>query len=363
MRTGVANLPLHYGTAPPWLFERMTKLSREITIFVVTKFGPEEFIKRLSHPVWFQSLGCVLGFDWHSSGLTTTTCGAIKEGLKGLEKDLGVYVCGGKGRASRKTPEEIQKKSNDSNHRTKIVDKLVYASRISAKVDNTALQDGYQLYHHNFFFTLRKGEGKAIWTVVQQGMNTENRMARRYHWFSEEVEDFVEEPESAVCCDKKGKPLNLVAKKSFDSRKAIAFLSGEKPEKNLKNLKKIVFSLNLPQRHQILAKDLKKDYLSRIFLKTYQLQPEKFEDLLMTRGVGPKTLRALTLLAEVLYGVEPSYKDPVRYSFAHGGKDGIPYPVDREIYDESINILEEAIRRAKISLREKDGAFRRLNLL
>lgn len=354
MKTGVANLPLHFGQAPSWLFSRMTKLSREISIFVVIKFGPEEFIKRLSHPVWFQSLGCVLGFDWHSSGLTTTTCGAIKEGLKGLEKDLGVFVCGGKGATSRKTPEEIQKKCDDSNHRTK----LIYASKISAKVDNTALQDGYQLYHHNFFFTR---DGK--WTVVQQGMNTNNHMARRYHWFSEEVKDFVEEPESAICCDKKGKPLNLVAKESNQSRKATAFLAGQKPEKNLKNLKKIVFSLNLPLRHQILAKDLKKDYLSRIFLKTYQERPENFENLLMIKGVGPKTLRALTLLAEVLYGIKPSYQDPVRYSFAHGGKDGIPYPVDRKIYDQSINILEEAIRNAKVSPREKDGAFRRLNHL
>lgn len=350
-KTGIANLPLHYGSAPPWLFQRMVKLAREIVIFVVTEFDPEEFLRRLSNPFWFQSLSCVLGFDWHSSGTTTTTCGALKEAVRGLENDLGLFICGGKGATSRKTPEEIIKKSNDSNHRTT----LVYASRISAKVDNTALQDGYQLYHHNFFFA-KSGR----WAVVQQGMNTENRMARRYHWLSQEVKDFVEEPQSAICCDSKGKPLNLVAKKSKQARETIAEISKEKPEKNLKNVKRIATSLNLPKRHQIFVSDLKKNYLSKIFLKTYVQQPENFEDLLMIRGVGPKTLRALTLISELLYGVRPSYEDPVRYSFAHGGKDGVPYPVDRQTYDQSIYLLQQAVIKAKISVLEKDKALRRI---
>lgn len=356
MKTGVANLPLHYGSAPKWLFERMVKLAREITVFIVTEFSPEEFIKRLADPFWFQSLGCVLGFDWHSSGVTTTTCGAIKEALKGLEKDLGLFVCGGKGGRSRKTPDEIKSFAQISNFQF-LISKLIYASRIAAKVDNTALQDGYQLYHHNFFFTKR---GK--WAVVQQGMHESNHMARRYHWLSDEIEDFVNEPQSAICCDKKQESLNLVAKKSKESRFIINQISKEKPEKNLKNMGKIVKSLNLPRRHQIFTKDLKKDYLSKIFLKTYQEQPEDFEDLLMTRGVGPKTLRALTLIAELIYGAKPSYEDPVRYSFAHGGKDGIPYPVNKKTYDQSIDILQQAIRRAKIPAFEKNRAFRRLAL-
>lgn len=354
MKTGVANLPLHYGSAPRWLFERMVKLAREITLFIVAEFSVEEFVSRLADPFWFQSLGCVLGFDWHSSGLTTTTCGALKEGVRGLEKDLGLFICGGKGGRSRKTPSEIENYGQFFNLQLPASD-LIYASKISAKVDNTALQDGYQLYHHNFFFT--KG-GK--WAVVQQGMNGINRMARRYHWLSDEVDDFVKEPQSAVCCDSRGKPLNLVAKKSSLTRKITAGIAKEKPEKNIKTLGKIVRSLNLPQRHQIFASDLKKNYLSKIFLKTYDKQPKDFEDLLMTKGVGPKTLRALALIAELIYGAKPSYKDPVRYSFAHGGKDGIPYPVNKKTYDQSIEILTKAIRKMKVSPYEKDRAFKRL---
>lgn len=354
MKTGIANLPLHYGSAPRWLFDRMVKLAREITIFIVSEFSAEEFISRLADPFWFQSLGCVLGFDWHSSGLTTTTCGALKEGIKGLERDLGLFICGGKGGRSRRTPNEIKKFFLSSRFKVPSSD-LVYASKISAKVDNTALQDGYQLYHHNFFFTKT---GK--WAVVQQGMNSFNRMARRYHWFSDEIKDFVEEPQSAICCDNKGKPLNLVAKKSDLTRKVTAKIAKDKPEKNIKILGKIVKSLNLPRRHQIFTSDLKKDYLSKIFLKTYQKQPENFEDLLMIKGVGPKTLRALTLIAELIYGAKPSYEDPVRYSFAHGGKDGIPYPVNKKVYDQSIEILHRAIKKAKISLTEKEKAIKRL---
>jgi len=342
MRKGIANLPLHYGSAPSWLFDRMVRLAREITIYLVTQFGPEEFLRRMAHPFWFQSLGCLLGFDWHSSGVTTTTCGAIKEGVKGLEKDLGLFVCGGKGGRSRKTPYQIEEYCFKNS--LSCGNDLIYASRISAKVDNTALQDGYQLYHHSFFFD-RKGH----WAVVQQGMNEGSRMARRYHWLSDEVEEFVNEPESAICCDQKGPALNLVAQESEKSRQTIALLAQNRPERNLALIGKIKLSLNLPKRHQILISDLRKEYLSRIFLSTYRRSPENFEKLLMVKGVGPKTIRALSLIAELIYGSKPSYQDPVRYSFAHGGKDGTPYPVNKRTYDQSIEILRQAVRKARVS--------------
>lgn len=351
MRTGVANLPLHGGSAPRWLFERMKLLAREISIFVVSEYGADHLLKRLSHPVWFQSLGCVLGFDWHSSGVTTTTCAALKEGIQGLEADLGLYICGGKGGASRKTPDEILSYSQTLNLKPQT---LTYASKTSAKVDNSALQDGYQLYHHSFFFT-RSGK----WAVVQQGMNVHTRYARRYHWFSDAVRDFVNEPHAAVACDQKGKPLNLVASRSQDSRTAIAQIVKEHPDKLTRIWQKFVI-LAMPPRHEIYVTDLNPKYFSKALYWINESEVRDFEGVLTTQGVGPKTLRALTLLAELLTGAQPSYEDPVRYSFTHGGKDGIPYPVDRTTYDQSIEILRSAIRNAKISPYEKDRAYRRL---
>lgn len=353
MKTGIANLPLHGGSAPKWLFTRMTKLAREITIYIVGEYGANHFLQRLSHPVWFQSLGCVLGFDWHSSGVTTTTCGALKEGIKGIENELGLYICGGKGGRSRKTPQEIEGFCQKSKVKGQMSD-LVYASKTSAKVDNSALQDGYQLYHHNFFFT-----SSGSWAVIQQGMNPDNRYARRYHWFSDSLRSFVNEPHTAVACDKKEKPLNLVSKNSKKSRNGISEIIKDKPEKLLKSYKKFI-ALNLPRRHQIFAHDLNPKYFSKALYTIYDESPEDFEGVLTTRGVGPKTLRALTLLAELLTGAKPSYEDPVRYSFTHGGKDGIPYPVDRRIYDQSIEVLRLAIQKAKISPLEKNRALQRL---
>jgi hypothetical protein len=352
-RTGIANLPLHYGKAPPWLFQRMIKLAREITLAIVSDFGPEEMLHRLSHPYWFQSLGCVLGFDWHSSGVTTTLCGALKEGVKGLEQDIGLYVAGGKGKTSRQTPCEIERWGE-----TLSLDPqpLVYASRMSAKVDSAAVQDGYQLYHHVFFFT-----SNSRWAVVQQGMNEVNRYARRYHWLGETVDSFVNEPHSAVLSEATAQALNLVASESDPARSTITGIAKEeKPEKTLAELKKLK-TLSLPARHQILVDDLHPDSLSRILLSAYERQPEDFERLLGLSGVGAKTLRALSLISELVHGVAPSYRDPARYTFAHGGKDGIPYPVDRETYDRSIELLSGAIRKARLGLNEKDQALRRLN--
>lgn len=351
-RTGIANLPLHGGKAPRWLFERMVRLAREISIVIVTEFGPDEMLLRLSDPYWFQAFGCVLGFDWHSSGVTTTLCGALKEGLKGLEKDLGLFVAGGKGGASRKTPSEIEGWGQAISLDTV---PLVYASRMSAKVDSSAIQDGYQLYHHVFIFT-----AKGHWTVVQQGMNETNRFARRYHWLSERVTDFVNEPHSAILSEAFDQALNLVAMESDKARDTIAEIArGEKPEQIMADLKRIK-TLNMPERHYITTTDLHPDSLKKILLETYEHQPQNFENLLGLPGVGPKTIRALTLISELIYGVPPSYRDPARYTFAHGGKDGIPYPVDRKTYDRSIDLLGQAINRAKLGLIDKNEAHTRL---
>jgi len=351
-RTGIANLPLHYGKVPPWLFGRMVKLAREITIAIVTDSGSEEMLRRLSHPYWFQAFGCILGYDWHSSGVTTTLCGALKEGLKGLETDLGLFITGGKGRTSRRTPSEIEGWGNSIS-----LDPapLVYASRMSAKVDSSAVQDGYQLYHHTFLFTK-----SGSWTVIQQGMNEATRYARRYHWLGEAVTDFVNEPHSAILSEARGQALNLVANESDRARTTITEIAtSEKPENILADLKRLK-TLDLPAHHYLSTSDLHPDSLSRILLSTYDRQPNDFEQLLGLRGVGPKTIRALSLISELVHGVAPSYRDPARYSFAHGGKDGIPYPVDKKTYDQSIELLAKAIHKTKLGLEEKKEAMGRL---
>lgn len=351
MKTGSATLPLHYGGAPKWLFRRMEHLSREIVSSIVLDFGPDELVRRVANPYWFQSLGCVLGFDWHSSGLTTTTTGALKAGIFGLEKDLGFWIAGGKGATSRKTPAEIE---NTAQRLGKDFSHLIYSSKMSAKVDSAALQDGFQLYHHNFFFTKN---GK--WAVVQQGMNLQNRWARRYHWLSDDLVSFVEEPHKAIASNKKVKPLNLTATKSLKCRVLSSELAKEKPEKTIKDFSKII-ELKMPKREKIDESDIRPENLKKILLSTYETQPKDFEELLATPGVGPKTIRALASISELIYNAPASREDPVKYSFAHGGKDGIPYPVDRKTYDESIDILGKAVRKAKIGHYEKLHALRRL---
>ncbi len=352
-RTGIANLPLHYGKAPRWLFDRMVRLAREITIAIVADFGAEEMLRRLSHPYWFQAFGCILGFDWHSSGVTTTLCGALKEGIKGLERDLGLFVAGGKGRTSRRTPSELETWGELISINPA---PLVYASRMSAKVDSSAVQDGYQLYHHSFFFTKR-----GSWAVVQQGMNETARYARRYHWLGEAVTDFVNEPHSAVLSEARGQALNLVAGESDPARNTISEIATkQKPEDILLALKRIK-TMSLPSHHYLSTDDLHPDSLKRIILSTYERQPQDFEHLLGLPGVGAKTIRALSLISELVHGVAPSYRDPARYSFAHGGKDGIPYPVNRKTYDQSIELLRKAIHKTRLGIKEKNEAMSRLS--
>jgi len=374
MRTGIATVPLDTGRCPPWLFERMKKLSRAIAVAIVEEFGPEEFLKRISDPVWFQSFGCVIGFDWNSSGLTTTTLGALKEGLRYLERDIGIFVCGGKGKTSLKTPDQIKQWGEVLGLDEKMTQGLVYASKISAKIDNSALQDGYTLYHHNLIFV---NSGK--WAVIQQGMNDENATARRYHWFSDKVKDFVEEPHSGIATQKRVKPLNLIAKKSKETREICVEMVREEPKTFFKDfvlLRKHSSALIKKQQigqltlmslkdvefywHPVLKEKFDLKRLRATIEAAHFLKPKTFEELIRTKGIGPKTIRALTLVAELIYGKKPSYEDPARFSFAHGGKDATPYPVSRSTYDETIEIMEKAIQKAQISLREKESARKRL---
>ncbi|MDI6840402.1 MAG: DUF763 domain-containing protein [bacterium] len=356
MRTGVADLPLHYGKAPAWLFERMRRLAREIAIIIVNEFGSVDFLDKIASPFWFQSLGALLGFDWHSSGLTTTVCGALKEGLKGIEADLGIFVAGGKGRASRKTAEEIENKSKFINITP---EPLIYASRMAAKVDSSGLQDGYQIYHHTFFFTK-----DGAWAVVQQGMNLESCFARRYHWLTTNPLahcSFVDDPHNAILATHIEKlVLNTVAKGHEGNRIVSTELSRTPPDKLVHKLKKLQ-SLHLPSHHEIFLRDINPDRLYHIFEKTYERQAADFETLLGLTGVGPKTIRALSLASEIIYGEAPSFTDPARFSYAHGGKDGHPYPVDRKNYERTISALERAISHAKLGDRDKLDALRRLN--
>ena len=338
----------------------MVKLAREISIHVVSEFGPDEMLRRLSDPFWFQAFGCVLGFDWHSSGVTTTVTGAVKEGLRGLETELGLFAGGGKGKVSRNTPHEIESACD----RISIDPRpLVYASRMSAKVDSAAVQDGYQLYHHAFFFTPTGG-----WCVVQQGMNDDNGMARRYHWLSAAVQSYVNEPHAAVCADDSelgagtgpgGSMLNLVAGESAPVRESASDLARQKPEVVLSALKAMP-ALTMPRRHAVMLADVNPQYLEKILLKTYDRAPENFEMLLGMEGVGPATLRALALVSEIIYGTPASTRDPARFSFAHGGKDGFPYPVDTGTYDTTVEVLRAAVTRAGIDRSERVAALKRL---
>ena len=350
--TGIAQLPLHGGKAPVWLFQRMVRLGREIVRLIVEDHGPEEILKRISDPYWFQSLGCVLGFDWHSSGVTTTVCGALKEGLRGLEKDLGLVIAGGKGATSRKTPSEIIAAGEKFPLCTS-PEEFVHLSRLTAKIDNNAIQDGFQLYHHNFFFTFG-----GSWAVVQQGMNA--RFARRYHWYSGKVESLTVDPHSAICSQLHlEEALNLVDSKSLPAQQLITELSHETPEKLTKEMRKLQ-TLSLPSHHEIQIKDLHPESIEKILLKTYEASARDFQTLLAMPGVGAKTLRALALIAEITYGTPASWKDPAQFSFAHGGKDGHPYPVDRSVYDQTIAILRRTVERARVEKSVKDNALRRL---
>ena len=362
-RTGVAELPLHPGRCPPWLFVRMKRLGGAITDVIVQEYGRREFIRRIGDPFFFQALSCVLGYDWHSSGTTTVTMGALKEALK--PEEFGIAVCGGKGRASKRAPDEIQKIADDFSLGEKKIDELIYGSKMSAKVDNSCVQDGYQLYHHTFVFS-EDGD----WGVIQQGMN--GRLARRYHWLSDGVRSFVEEPHSGIAGDRREEVvLDMTAHESDEARSASVDLVKEDPNKLMVYVRgeeqrslddyfgrsPQVLKLVMPTNHAIT------DLTERTIValrRAYELQPENYEELVAIRGIGPKAVRALALISDLIYGKPPSWRDPAKYSFAHGGKDGIPFPVDRPTYQRTTEILESAIDMAKIGQRDKLNAVRRL---
>lgn len=361
-RTGVANLPLHYGNAPRWLFRRMTKLAGGITRTIVYEYGKDEFLRRISDPFWFQAFSCVLGFDWHSSGTTTVTCGALKEAL--LQENVGILAAGGKGQTSRATPAEIEKLAEEVNLSTSSLEKLKYSSRMCARVDSVAIQAGYQLYHHVIIFT----EDGSKWAVVQQGLDEQTRYARRYHWLSENVRNFVEEPhEGIVGFRREGDVLDMTSGESCECRKVSVDLAREGSPNELDKLRK---RLKFDPKQRSLLEFIPGEELKFLHMPAtvnwdamkilYDFQPRNYEELIALRGVGPKTVRALALISELVYGKPPSWKDPVKYSFTVGGKDGVPYPVNRKVMDESIEILKAGIEEAELGREEKIKALRRL---
>jgi hypothetical protein len=364
-RTGVANLPLHGGKAPAWLTTRMRKLAKEITTIIIDEHGTDTFLTRISDPYWFQAFGCVLGYDWHSSGVTTVVTGVLKQALS--PEEHGIAVCGGKGKASRQAPTEIMHAAEEFGFSENNIQSLTYTSRITAKVDNTAIQAGYQLYHHAFLITENKK-----WAVIQQGMNPEDRTARRHHWLSDNVANFVVEPHNAIVGDtKREKALNMTAKTSEGCRKASVDIAKEPPNKvmrlfeaarplNQKSLQEWLPKTNANPQQLIAILQMPRSINWQTLKRAYEFQPRNYEELLSGRGVGPATVRGLALVAELVYGEKPSWEDPVKYSFAYGGKDGIPFPVDRRAMDESIQLLRQTVQATKIGDREKMRSLQRL---
>jgi hypothetical protein len=365
-RTGVANLPLHYGKAPAWLTVRMRKLAKEIANIMIDEHGTTKFIQRLSDPYWFQAFGCVLAYDWHSSGVTTVVTGILKNALS--PEEHGIAVCGGKGKTSRKTPSDIATVGEKFGFSEQTIKNLTYTSKITAKVDNTAIQAGYQLYHHTFLIT--KDEK---WSVIQQGMSNQDHTARRYHWLSDNTTSFIVEPHNAIVGDvKREKALNMTAENSEGARKASVDISKEPTSKIMrlfeatrplhqKSLQEWLPTVKAdPWRQSVESLHMPRNISWETMKRVYEFQPRNYEELLSVKGVGPATVRGLALVAELIYGEKPSWKDPVKFSFAYGGKDGVPFPVDRRAMDESIHLLQRAVQEAKIGDKEKTRSLQRL---
>ncbi len=413
---GHADLPLHTGTVPKWLADRMMVMGTLIVESLVQNYGVDEVLVRLSDPLWFQSFGAVMGMDWHSSGITTSVLYALKRGLNPRAKELGLYVCGGRGRYSRQTPDELLQISDREGLDG---DALVRNSKLVAKVDNNALQDGFQLYQHNFIVS-KSGN----WTVVQQGMNSDTKTARRYHWCSSDLRSFVENPHTGVVGENRGQILNLTDSAAQPTRSSITELSRENPDRIIKEIEQVGKPANeylflgntgggslplartsllatpsprgaapktpaqpelfddlpspapqpaivsapttsrhiiLPAHHEVTAADVDLKRLGAVLATAYENQPQDFESLLLTKGLGPRTLQSLTLVSEVIYGTPSRFTDPARFSFAHGGKDGHPFPVPLKIYDESIRILRDSIEKSKLGYKEKSDCIRRLH--
>ena len=348
-RSGSADLPLHYGHVPLWLAERMGKLGLAITEAVLSDYGKNDMLRRLSDPFWFQSMGAVMGMDWHSSGITTSVMGALKRAINPRSKELGIYICGGKGAQSRATPSELMtigdRTGLDGGY-------LAHCSKLSAKVDNTAVQDGFQLYLHNFIVS---DEGQ--WTVVQQGMSNKESTARRYHWHSSGLSSFIDEPHSGICGINQGEILNMTAREAHGARNSIMAVAGESPAQILSEARRLI----MPTSHEVQARDVDLKRLGSILWLAHEKKPADFEELLMLEGLGPRTLQSLALVSEVIHGSPSRFKDPARFSFAHGGKDGHPFPVPVKVYDETISVLQNAVNKAKIGNSEKHDAIRKLS--
>lgn len=358
MRTGAVDSPLHGGRCPPWLFGRMQHLAKAVSKAIVDEYGTGEFLRRLSDPMFFQSLVCVSGMDWHSSGGTTTLTAAIKLAL--AELDMGVAACGGKGKTSMKSPGEVEKHCDSFSLSEAKRKALLEATRLSAKIDSSCIQDGYSLYHHSFFM-----DEKGSWSVVQQGMNNGNGYARRYHWL--ETGNFVDGPPESIAGAEAGEVLNLVSGSTGEMRENSLGLVQDNPSRLKKYFtgQTTLFDCEIkkmPERHGILKCDMsKKDW--RILEQAYELQPENYKELVCLRGMGGKKLRALALVSRLIYGSGLDWKDPVKYSFAHGGKDGFPFPVNRKDYDHTIDFLKNVLKNSGIEKKEKRNALKRLGNL
>ena len=348
-RSGSADLPLHYGYVPKWLAERMAKLGFAVTETIVMDYGKNEVIRRLSDPFWFQSLGAVMGMDWHSSGITTSVMGALKRAINPHSRELGIFICGGKGNYSRETPNELLKIGEATGLNG---NELVRYSKLSAKVDNTAIQDGFQLYTHNFIVS---DEGK--WAVVQQGMSAQIKTARRYHWHCDNMTSFVNDPHTFIHGQNVGYILNMTDKNASPSRDGVMQITSEKPQNMIAEINKLV----MPAHHDVRSKDVDLKRLGAVLWLAHEKRPSDFEDLLLLEGLGPRTLQSLALVSEVIHGTPSRFKDPARFSFAHGGKDGHPFPVPTKVYDETLGVLQTAIHKAKMGTSEKNEAIKRLH--
>lgn len=350
-RSGTADLPLHGGRVPRWLAERMTELGAAIVEQIVFFYGPSEFLSRLSDPFWFQALGAVMGMDWHSSGITTSVMGALKRGLNPRVADLGFQICGGRGRHSRRTPEELRSFSSLNGLDG---DTLARTSRLTARIDNNAVADGFQLYLHAFAIH-KSGE----WAVVQQGMNQATHRARRYHWHSAAVRDFVSDPHTAILGQPQGTILNLVDARAARAQNALLAIAQEPVESSLAEARQ----LSMPAHHDVRAEDVDLKRLGAVLALAHQQELRDFASLLLVEGLGPRTLQSLALIAEVVHGAPARFTDPARFAFAHGGKDGHPFPVPLKTYDDSLGVLRRALDAAKLGNTEKLEGFRRLDAL
>ena len=348
MKRGTADLPLHYGTVPPWLAERMSRLGGAIAEAIIIEYGRPALLQRLSDPFWFQSLGCVLGMDWHSSGITTSVMNALRKAINCRSEELGVYICGGRGKFSRETPNQLLEVANKTGLNG---NELVRHSKLAAKVDNTAVQDGFQLYLHTFIVT-KEGD----WSVIQQGMNPNERMERRYHWLSSSLRSFMEEPHTSVCGRNQGLILNLTDKLAAPTKEGIVKLTKESPDKLMREV-----SIILPNHHEVKAEDVNLKRLGAALILAHETNVSDMESLLLQEGVGPRTLQSLTLVSEVIHGTPSRFSDPARFSFAHGGKDGHPFPVPTSVYDETIEVFDKAIRQARLGEKDKSNALKNLS--